>query len=132
MLAAESPCRVLARSVKYNPAASPHRDAAAKNQIRGFPAAMGRNNYSSFGIAIDRKHALQWLFHHWGPRRRALVAGVEEKATFHCSQKVYAYSETALDFDHGAQLGNRRQFLVRQESWLSVQLTGMPRTFTHR
>ncbi len=39
--------------------------------------------YSSSGIAIDRKHALKWLFH-------------QEKATFHCSQKVYAYSETAL------------------------------------
>jgi len=31
--------------------------------------------YSSFGIAIDRKHAFKWLFH-------------QEKATSHCAQKV--------------------------------------------
>src|ERR1039458_2423341 len=39
--------------------------------------------YSSFGIGVDRKHALKWLF-------------PQEKATFHRAQKVYVYSETAL------------------------------------
>jgi thermostable 8-oxoguanine DNA glycosylase len=39
--------------------------------------------YSIFGIAVDRKHVLKWLFH-------------QEKATFHGSQKVYVYSENAL------------------------------------
>ena len=50
----------------------------------------------SFGIAVDRKHALKWLFHHRGPQRLVLVAGVEVKATLHFTQKVYVYSETAL------------------------------------
>src|SRR6266567_4097403 len=57
---------------------------------------LGPTGYSSFGIAINRKHAFKWLFHHRGPRRRVLVAGVEEKVTFHCAQKVYVNSETAL------------------------------------
>ncbi len=39
--------------------------------------------YSSFGIAINRKHAFKWLFH-------------QEKVTLHCTQKVYVNSETAL------------------------------------
>ena len=41
------------------------------------------SDYSSFGIAINRKHAFKWLFH-------------QEKATFHCAQKVYVNSETDL------------------------------------
>jgi hypothetical protein len=41
------------------------------------------NAYSIFGIAVDRKHEPKWLFH-------------QGKATFHCSQKVYVYSENAL------------------------------------
>src|SRR5258708_26864746 len=54
--------------------------------------------YSSFGIAVDRKHALKWLFHHRGPQRLVLVAGVEVKATLYYTQKVYVYSETALGY----------------------------------
>ncbi len=42
-----------------------------------------KHRYSIFGITIDRKHELKWLFH-------------QEKATFHCSQKVDMYSENAL------------------------------------
>jgi hypothetical protein len=40
--------------------------------------------YSIFGIGIDRKHTLKWLFH-------------QEKTTFHGSQKVYAYSKNVLE-----------------------------------
>src|SRR5271166_3253087 len=40
--------------------------------------------YSIFGIGVDRKHALKWLF-------------PQGKATFHCFKKVYEYSENALD-----------------------------------
>jgi hypothetical protein len=39
--------------------------------------------YSIFGIGVDRKHILKWLF-------------PQEKATFHGSKKVYMYSENAL------------------------------------
>jgi hypothetical protein len=39
--------------------------------------------YSIFGNGVDRKHTLKWPF-------------PQEKATFHCSQKVYVYSENAL------------------------------------
>jgi hypothetical protein len=39
--------------------------------------------YSIFGIAVDRKQILKWLF-------------PQEKATFYGSQKVYTYSENAL------------------------------------
>ena len=39
--------------------------------------------YSIFGIAVDRKHILKWLF-------------PQEKATFQCTQEVSAYSENAL------------------------------------
>jgi hypothetical protein len=52
------------------------------------PSSRGISGYSSFGIAVDRKHALKWLFH-------------QEKATIHYTQKVYVYSETALDFRRG-------------------------------
>jgi hypothetical protein len=41
------------------------------------------NGYSVFGIGVDRKYALKWLFH-------------QEKATFRGSQKVYVYSENVL------------------------------------
>jgi hypothetical protein len=44
----------------------------------------GERAYSSFGIGVDRKHALKWLFH-------------QEKATLHYTQKVFVYSETALE-----------------------------------
>src|ERR1700687_5508082 len=43
----------------------------------------GSVGYSSFGIGVDRRHALKWLFH-------------QEKATLQYAQKVYVYSETAL------------------------------------
>jgi hypothetical protein len=39
--------------------------------------------YSIFGIGVDRKHTLKWLF-------------PQEKATFHGAEKVYMYSENAL------------------------------------
>ena len=48
--------------------------------------------YSIFGIAVDRKHTLKWLF-------------PQEKATFQCSQKVYVYSENALRAAAGGRLG---------------------------
>jgi len=41
------------------------------------------DSYSIFGITVDRKHNVKWLF-------------PQEKATFHCSQKDYMYSENAL------------------------------------
>jgi hypothetical protein len=40
-------------------------------------------DYSIFGIGVDRKHILKWLFS-------------KEKATLHALQKVYVYSENAL------------------------------------
>src|SRR5271166_1715873 len=40
--------------------------------------------YSIFGIGVDRKHALKWLF-------------PQGKATFHCCKEVYVYSENALE-----------------------------------
>jgi hypothetical protein len=49
--------------------------------------------YSIFGIDVDRKHTLKWLFSQPGPPGQVFVRGVEEKVTFHCSQKVYVYSE---------------------------------------
>jgi len=39
--------------------------------------------YSIFGIGVDRKHTLKWLF-------------PQEKATYHGTEKVYMYSENAL------------------------------------
>ena len=39
--------------------------------------------YRIFGIGVDRKHTLKWLF-------------PQEKATFHGTEKVYMYSENAL------------------------------------
>ena len=51
------------------------------------PATSLRNtrskSYSIFGIGVDRKHTLKWLF-------------PQEKATFHGTEKVYMYSENAL------------------------------------
>jgi len=38
--------------------------------------------YSIFGIAVDRKHALKWLFPQRGPQRQVSVAGVEVKSPF--------------------------------------------------
>jgi hypothetical protein len=49
-------------------------------------AAVGGLNpigFSIFGIGVDRKHILKWLF-------------PQEKATFHGSKQVYMYSENAL------------------------------------
>jgi hypothetical protein len=43
----------------------------------------GNARQSIFGIGADRKHRLKWLFS-------------QEKATFHCSQKVCVYSGNAL------------------------------------
>jgi hypothetical protein len=43
------------------------------------------NSYSIFGIGVDRKHALKWLFS-------------KEKATLQALQKVYVCSENALDW----------------------------------
>jgi hypothetical protein len=40
--------------------------------------------YSIFGIGVDRKHTPKWLF-------------PQEKATFHGAEKVYMYSENALE-----------------------------------
>jgi N-carbamoylputrescine amidase len=44
-------------------------------------------SWSIFGIGVDRKHALKWLF-------------PQEKATLRGSQKVYMYSENALESVH--------------------------------
>jgi hypothetical protein len=41
------------------------------------------SGYSIFGIGVDRKHVLKWLFS-------------KEKATLHALQEVYVYSENAL------------------------------------
>jgi hypothetical protein len=41
------------------------------------------NGYSIFGITVDRKQTLKWLF-------------PQEKATLHAPLKVYVYSENAL------------------------------------
>ena len=41
------------------------------------------SGYSIFGIGVDRKHVIKWLFS-------------KEKATLHVLQKVYVYSENAL------------------------------------
>ena len=38
--------------------------------------------HSIFGIAVDRKHTLKWLF-------------PQEKATYQCTQEVSVYSENA-------------------------------------
>jgi hypothetical protein len=51
-----------------------------------FIAPMPYPQYSIFGIAVDRRHALKWLFH-------------QEKDTFHGSQEVYVYSENAPETD---------------------------------
>ena len=52
----------------------PH--AAARGDLCG--------GYSTFGIGVVRNHALKWLFS-------------QEKATLHSAQKIYMYSESALD-----------------------------------
>jgi hypothetical protein len=64
--------------------------------IEDTPAWLRSKSYSIFGIGVDRKHALKWLFHPRGPRKQVLVCGVRVKATFHGPQKVYVYSENAL------------------------------------
>jgi hypothetical protein len=55
------------------------------------------SSYSIFGMGVDRKHNAKWLFSQWGPHGQVFVRGVEVKATFHCPQKVYVYSENALN-----------------------------------
>ena len=52
----------------------PH--AAARGDLCG--------GYSTFGIGVVRNHALKWRFS-------------QEKATLHSAQKIYMYSESALD-----------------------------------
>jgi hypothetical protein len=47
--------------------------------------------FSIFGIGVDRKHVLKWLF--------------PKKATLHALQKVYLYSENALE-PSAARLGS--------------------------
>jgi hypothetical protein len=42
------------------------------------------DRYSIFGIGVYRRHYAKWLF-------------PQEKVTFQCSQKVYVYSENALN-----------------------------------
>jgi hypothetical protein len=60
------------------------RPTPKKNPVGGIIGCIGAfGAYSIFGIAVDRRHALKWLF-------------PQEKATFHRPQKVYVYSENAL------------------------------------
>jgi hypothetical protein len=66
------------------------------DRLKMFVALTPAGGDSIFGIGVDRKHTLKWLFSQPGPHGRAFVRGVEVKATFHCSQKVYVYSENAL------------------------------------
>jgi hypothetical protein len=49
-----------------------------------FVPEAANGDYSIFGIAVDRSHALKWFF-------------PQEKVAFHGSQKVYVYSENALN-----------------------------------
>ena len=69
--------------------------------VRSFGGARLRalTNYSSFGIGVDRKHALKWLF-------------PQEKATFHRAQRVYVYSETALEVKAVVHLGCNHSRIV--------------------
>jgi hypothetical protein len=53
-------------------------------------------DYSIFRIGVDRKHEVKWFFPFRGPRGQVFVRGVEVKATFLYSRKVYVYSENAL------------------------------------
>jgi hypothetical protein len=39
------------------------------------------SDWSSFGIGVDRKHELKWLFPQRGPCGQVFVRGVEVKAT---------------------------------------------------
>jgi hypothetical protein len=55
--------------------------------------------YSNFGIAVDRNLTLKWLFPFRGPHGKVFVRGVEEKATFQCTQKDHVNSEIALNLD---------------------------------
>jgi hypothetical protein len=48
------------------------------------PIVIVRGPHSIFGIGVDRKHVLKWLLS-------------KEKATLHTLQKVYVYSENALN-----------------------------------
>ena len=52
----------------------------AAGRLRAIPRT---GHYSVFGIAVDRRKTLKWLF-------------PQEKATFHNPEKVYVYSENAL------------------------------------
>jgi hypothetical protein len=56
--------------------------------------------YSIFGIGVDRKYALKWLFS-------------QEKATSRGSQKVYMYSENALN-PAGAVSGMQRMHRIKE------------------
>jgi hypothetical protein len=64
---------------------------APEGSFRGDFHPLG--GYSIFGIGVDQKHALKWLFS-------------QEKATLYGSQKVYMYSENALN--PAIQLCSRR------------------------
>jgi hypothetical protein len=55
-----------------------------RNTFLNAAPAAHRETIVVFGIGVGRKHALKWLF-------------PQEKATFHRAQKVYVYSETALE-----------------------------------
>jgi hypothetical protein len=52
--------------------------------LSGIRMLRDQNDYSIFGIGVDRKHDARWLF-------------PQGKTTFHGSKKVYVYSENALD-----------------------------------
>jgi hypothetical protein len=54
-----------------------------QNLLTRQPAISAKRGYSIFGIGVDRKYALKWLFS-------------QEKASLHGSQKVYVYFENAL------------------------------------
>jgi hypothetical protein len=56
-----------------------------RNIFAGFVSNLARQiAYCIFGIGVDRKHTLKWLF-------------PQEKATFHGTEKVYMYSENARE-----------------------------------
>ena len=80
----------------------PQNFAARVHACTSFPDDVKQHEaYSIFGIAVDRKHIPKWLFPLRGPLRQVFVAGVEVKATFHGSQKVYMYSENAQRRESG-------------------------------
>jgi len=70
-----------------------------KEKLRQAPQDRGACrsfSYGIFGMGVDRKHEAKWLFPFRGPRGQVFVGGVEVKATFYCSRKVYVYSDNAL------------------------------------